>query len=159
MRVLYIDVVGLLYSKRYLESCEVSFDDLAFTMSYQPMKIIESLPHDEVSARLLEKAVSDACLKIYPVEPFRSYKWVQDQEVFSPASLAPDIDWRGKLRIGNRGTTARTLMHVETLGVKQWWCCGGNKLNWQLAHRQNRYLKSPTELGVTPQLLSRICAL
>ena len=100
MRVLYIDVIGLLYSKRYLESHEVFFDDLTFTMSYQPMSIIDSLPHDAVSARLLEKAVSDASLKIYPVEPFRSYKWVRDQEVFNPASLAPDINWRGKLRMG-----------------------------------------------------------
>ncbi|MEZ9575997.1 hypothetical protein AB4249_21810, partial [Vibrio sp. 10N.261.55.F4] len=119
MRVLYIDVVGLLYSKRYLESHEVFFDDLKFTISYQPMSITDSLPHDAVSARLLEKAVSDASLKIYPVEPFRSYKWVRDQEVFSPASLAPDIDWRGKLRMGSGGTTARTLLHAENLGVKQ----------------------------------------
>ncbi|MEZ9864350.1 hypothetical protein BCT07_14005 [Vibrio breoganii] len=61
--------------------------------------------------------------------------------------------------MGNGGASARTLMHAENLGVKQWWCCGGSKLNWQLAHQQNRYLKSPTEKGVTLQLLSRIRAL
>ncbi|MGR5246834.1 hypothetical protein ACP3VU_19335 [Vibrio sp. PNB23_22_6] len=73
MTVLYIDVVGLLYSKRYLEANQVSFDDLAFTMSYQPMNIIESLPHNEVSARLLETAALNARLKICPIEPFKAY--------------------------------------------------------------------------------------
>ncbi|MEZ8541593.1 hypothetical protein AB6C74_02025 [Vibrio splendidus] len=78
--------------------------------------------------------------------------------MFSPSTLAPNIDWRGKLRMGNRGTTVRVLIHAETLGVKQWWCCG-NQVNWQLAHQQKRHLKSPPEKGVTPQLLSHIRAL
>lgn len=159
MRVLYIDIVGLLYSQRYLESVKAPFDDLAFAMSYEPMSIIDSQPHDVVSARLLENAALDANLKIYPVEPFRSYRWVRDREFFNPSSLAPDIDWEGRLRMGNSGTTARMLIHAETLGITQWWCCGGSKLNWQLPHLQNRYLKSPTDRGITPQLLSRIRAL
>ncbi|ANO34228.1 hypothetical protein A6E01_13530 [Vibrio breoganii] len=62
MRVLYIDVIGLLYSKRYLERNEISFDDMTFTMSYRPMNIIDNLPHDEVSARLLEKSATEASL-------------------------------------------------------------------------------------------------
>ncbi|TOP68171.1 hypothetical protein CGH11_22650 [Vibrio parahaemolyticus] len=158
MRVLYVNVYSLLYSPRYINSNESVLDAYLSGRCRTPLDVMRSIPHDVLSARLLEQAALSAGMLIYPIEPRGVRRFILDKNVFRFSSLAPDIDWTGKLRMGNDNHIARIRKHVELTGVKSWRSCG-DLFYWELKHQQHLHLKSPSDKGVTPELLRRIRAI
>ncbi|EOV0172433.1 hypothetical protein ACOIWI_000824 [Vibrio vulnificus] len=158
MRVLYINAFSLLYSGRFINSIESIRDTYRSGHYKKSLEVMESIPHDPLSARLLEQAAKLAGMLIYPVEPKGAWKLISDRNIFRHSSLAPDIDWTGKLRMGSDNHISRMRTHIQVAGVSEWRCCG-DMYYWQLNHLQHLYLKSPPANGVTPQLLRKIRAI
>ncbi|MDW1500193.1 hypothetical protein [Vibrio sp. YT-19(2023)] len=158
MRVLYINAFSLLYSGRFINSIESIRDAYRSGHYKKSSEVMESIPHDPLSARLLEQAAKLAGMLIYPVEPKGAWKLISDRNIFRRSSLAPDIDWTGKLRMGSDNHIARIRKHVEIARVSEWRSCG-DLYYWELNHLQHLHLKSPSNKGVTPQLLRQIRAI
>ncbi|MFG0445914.1 hypothetical protein [Vibrio sp. YQ_11] len=158
MRVLYINAFSLLYSGRFINSIESIRDAYRSGDYKKSLEVMESIPHDPLSARLLEQAAKLAGMLIYPVEPKGAWKLISDRNIFRRSSLAPDIDWTGKLRMGSDNHIARIRKHVEIARVSEWRSCG-DLYYWELNHLQHLHLKSPSNKGVTPQLLRQIRAI
>ena len=158
MRVLYINAFSLLYSGRFINSIESIRDAYRSGHYKKSLEVMESIPHDPLSARLLEQAAKLAGMLIYPVEPKGAWKLISDRNIFRRSSLAPDIDWTGKLRMGSDNHIARIRKHVEIARVSEWRSCG-DLFYWELNHLRNLHLKSPSNKGVTPQLLRQIRAI
>ena len=155
MRVLYVNVFSLLYSRRYISSNESVFATYQSGQYRTPLDVMSCIPHDVMSAKLLEQAAISAGMLIYPVEPRGIRSFIIDRDIFSRSALAPDINWTGALRMGSNSHIARIRKHVELAGVRDWRSCG-DLFFWEFRHQQHLHLKSPPDRGVTPQLLQRI---
>lgn len=158
MRVLYVNVFSLLYSKRYISSNEFVLATYQSEQYRTPLDVMRCIPHDVMSAKLLEQAAVSAGMLIYPVEPRGIRSFIIDRDIFSRPALAPDINWTGVLRMGSDSHIARIRKHAELAGVKHWRSCG-DLFCWEFKHQQHLHLKSPPDRGVTPQLLQRIRAI
>ncbi len=158
MRVLYVNVFSLLYSKRFIGSNESVRATYQSGQYRTPLDVMRSIPHDVMSAKLLEQAAVSAGMLIYPVEPRGIRSFIIDRDIFSRSALAPDINWTGALRMGSDSHIARIRKHAELAGVRDWRSCG-DLFCWEFKHQQHLHLKSPPDRGVTPQLLQRIRAI
>ncbi|HCM1191220.1 TPA: hypothetical protein N2882_001550 [Vibrio parahaemolyticus] len=158
MRVLYINVFSLLYSERYINNNESVRNAYRSGHYKTALDVMESIPHDTLSAKLLERAALSVGMLIYPVEPRGIRDLIINMQVFNKASLAPDINWLGVLRMGSNNHIARIRKHVEIARVSEWRSCG-DLFYRELNHLQHLHLKSPPDKGVTPQLLRQIRAI
>ncbi|ODW11181.1 hypothetical protein BBL79_07825 [Vibrio parahaemolyticus] len=143
MRVLYINTFSLLYSERYINNNESVRNAYRSGHYKTTLDVMESIPHDTLSAKLLERGARDLLINM---------------QIFNKASIAPDIDWTGVLRMGSNNHIARIRKHVEIARVSEWRSCG-DLFYWELNHLRNLHLKSPSNKGVTPQLLRQIRAI
>lgn len=69
MRVLYINAFSLLYSERYINNNESVRNAYRSGHYKTALDVMESIPHDTLSAKLLERAALSVGMLIYPVEP------------------------------------------------------------------------------------------
>ncbi len=158
MRVLYINSFSLLYSERYINNNESVRNAYRSGHYKTTLDVMESIPNDTLSAKLLERAALSVGMLIYPVEPRGARDLLINMQIFNKASIAPDIDWTGVLRMGSNNHIARIRKHVEIARVSEWRSCG-DLFYWELNHLRNLHLKSPSNKGVTPQLLRQIRAI
>ncbi|MGF1720344.1 hypothetical protein L4D20_09940 [Vibrio kyushuensis] len=158
MRILYIDLHGLLYSFQYLQKAEL----LSSFQSQMPFHtrnaLLNSVAHDSEGAKRLAEAASEASLLLYPICGGYTRDLLVKHNIFAESQLAPYIDLTLRMRPDDNDAVRQLIVHACALNADHWYVCGDITCDERFESFPGRTLTSRFEDGFSDELISKILA-
>lgn len=155
MKILYIDVRSLLYSKSYLDSNEeVKKAHAATRITNDASEFMSLVKPDLATAAKLEQVATEINAKIYPLGNYYSRKALIENSVFKELSVADDIpvsfqrpDDRDELRLLTQHAhqSDADFLIIGEIAAPQ-----------RLDNYPDRYIATTPEVGLSEHMLRRI---
>lgn len=123
MKILYFDILSLLYSNQYIDSdpnVPIPFDKWFRTRT---KTLLETVTPDFRSINNQRNTASEAGLLISPLGACYSRAYLIKNGVFSDYELAPETDLSFRMRMDDSDPTRQMIAHAYRLNA-QWFVCG-----------------------------------
>lgn len=158
MKILYFDVISLLYPNRYVDSSpelQAAYDRYKCGST---TSLLENVTPDIQGVKKLQKAAQQSGLFLYPAGSRLTRDDFIGCDIFDEDVFAPDIDISAKIALDDGDPIRRLIAHAGALGA-EWYICGDVTAE-KLQHPfQERYLSSIYGEGVTDDLVHQILSM
>ncbi|MGF1771711.1 hypothetical protein L4C42_05280 [Vibrio wakamikoensis] len=134
MRILYFMARRTLYSYSYLT--EIGATTIGLT---QP-QLFKTIPFDVKAVNALTTAAQEHGYLLYPIDNQDIYRDLINSLVFPDDTLAPDIDWVGRMRLDDADPVRRLLAHSHQLNVDSWFVYGDVDLSHHATFAERQFL-------------------
>ncbi len=159
MRVLYLDMDNLLYSREYLDKNKelvTLFREHGFFRNKDAL--LGAINPDRESARKLASAAYEAGLLLFPIGNRYSRDVLIKHDIFTDKELAPAAETRIPFRFDDSDFLRSLLAHAEALGA-EWYVYGDICDDERASYFPKRFLKGDFGRAVTNEWLEKITQL
>jgi hypothetical protein len=134
MKILYFTARRTLYSYNYLTQIG------ATTVGLTQSQLFKTIPFDVKAVNALSTAVKGHGYLLYPIDNPDIYRDLINNCVFPDDTLAPDIDWVGRMRLDDADPVRRLLAHSHQLNVDSWFVYGDVDLSHHATFAERQFL-------------------
>ncbi|MEZ9709347.1 hypothetical protein AB4254_11765 [Vibrio breoganii] len=124
MKVIYFTFDSLMFSHRFRSDNPQLSSGTSETRMMTADERFANAPYDIESAKRLENVAKELGMLIYPLGTRVKRKDLVKHKIFDTAVLAPDIDWRGRLRMDDSNELRMLHAHRNDVEATSWLLIG-----------------------------------